>query len=565
MTTFSESLHLEEEAEGREEVEHVRPGLKRSRRAPGKSTKEAKRARLGPGIKEARKSAGAVSAVLIAQSRMISSARGPTVKKGRGVIDRYSGLQQQAHILEEGDTVWMCTLNQTNIDAERNNNKFYIIQVIEDDGGGRCWVWNRWGRVGQVGNSKLLEFRSVELAKQDFRKKFLEKTLNQWQHREHFVKHDGKYQLMDIDYGDDPDEDVQFNNENEQESELDPRVRKLMELVTDRQNMRQVMKDLKIDLKRMPLGKVSRRQLAAGYSELQKIERELRDLSEGLGGDRMKRIEAASSQFYTLIPHDVGYDRLPPIATHDLLERKQKMLEALSALEVTVRVLSGVEEDGHPLDIAYRRLGVQVMPLPKSSGEWKLVESVVESTHGPTHKGYKLEVADLFELQTDAKPSTDRSQSMLLWHGSRAANWAGILSKGLRIAPPEAPVTGYMFGKGVYFADCVSKSANYCHCSPGKNEGLVLLSEVDVGVPHDCFEAEAFTQPPPGCQSVRGVGRNTPSAFVKPEGPGGPQWPQGPLQEAKLEKASSLLYNEYVVYNVSQIRPRYVVRLRFNY
>ena len=46
---------------------------------------------------------------------------------------------------------------------------------------------------------------------------------------------------------------------------------------------------------------------------------------------------------------------------------------------------------------------------------------------------------------------------MLLWHGSRLTNWVGILSKGLRIAPPEAPVTGYMFGKGVYFADMVSQ------------------------------------------------------------------------------------------------------------
>ena len=33
---------------------------------------------------------------------------------------------------------------------------------------------------------------------------------------------------------------------------------------------------------------------------------------------------------------------------------------------------------------------------------------------------------------------------MLLWHGSRLTNWAGILTQGLRIAPPEAPVTGYM-------------------------------------------------------------------------------------------------------------------------
>jgi poly [ADP-ribose] polymerase len=36
--------------------------------------------------------------------------------------------------------------------------------------------------------------------------------------------------------------------------------------------------------------------------------------------------------------------------------------------------------------------------------------------------------------------------------------------QGLRIAPPEAPVTGYMFGKGVYFADSSSKSANYWYC-----------------------------------------------------------------------------------------------------
>ena len=29
----------------------------------------------------------------------------------------------------------------------------------------------------------------------------------------------------------------------------------------------------------------------------------------------------------------------------------------------------------------------------------------------------------------------------------RLTNWSGILGQGLRIAPPEAPVTGYMFGK----------------------------------------------------------------------------------------------------------------------
>lgn len=38
----------------------------------------------------------------------------------------------------------------------------------------------------------------------------------------------------------------------------------------------------------------------------------------------------------------------------------------------------------------------------------------------------------------------------LLWHGSRLTNWVGVLSQGLRIAPPEAPVTGYMVSAGMH-------------------------------------------------------------------------------------------------------------------
>lgn len=96
---------------------------------------------------------------------------------------------------------------------------------------------------------------------------------------------------------------------------------------------------------------------------------------------------------------------------------------------------------------------------------------------------------------------------MLLWHGSRLTNWTGILSQGysfclfvlvythefckrskcnlfhnkppgLRIAPPEAPATGYMFGKGVYFADMFSKSANYSYPSCAMTTGVLVLCEV---------------------------------------------------------------------------------------
>jgi hypothetical protein len=66
---------------------------------------------------------------------------------------------------------------------------------------------------------------------------------------------------------------------------------------------------------------------------------------------------------------------------------------------------------------------------------------------------------------------------MLLWHGSRLSNFVGILSQGLRIAPPEAPVSGYLFGKGIYLADMSEKSIHYCR-SFGSDTALILLIEV---------------------------------------------------------------------------------------
>lgn len=38
------------------------------------------------------------------------------------------------------------------------------------------------------------------------------------------------------------------------------------------------------------------------------------------------------------------------------------------------------------------------------------------------------------------RPFEELTNRKLLWHGSRVTNFAGILSQGLRIAPPEAPV-----------------------------------------------------------------------------------------------------------------------------
>jgi poly [ADP-ribose] polymerase 2/3/4 len=99
---------------------------------------------------------------------------------------------------------------------------------------------------------------------------------------------------------------------------------------------------------------------------------------------------------------------------------------------------------------------------------------------------------------------------MLLWHGSRLTNYVGILSEGLKIAPYEAPSTGYMFGKGIYFADIVSKSANYCLPKNNTN-GLMLLCEVALGETCEKYSADYNAHNlPVGKSSTKGVGRFAP-------------------------------------------------------
>ena len=47
-----------------------------------------------------------------------------------------------------------------------------------------------------------------------------------------------------------------------------------------------------------------------------------------------------------------------------------------------------------------------------------------------------------------------------------------------------------MFGKGVYFADMVSKSANYCYTNNQNNISCMLLCEVALGNMNEKFYAD---------------------------------------------------------------------------
>ncbi|OQV24615.1 putative Poly [ADP-ribose] polymerase 2 [Hypsibius exemplaris] len=127
---------------------------------------------------------------------------------------------------------------------------------------------------------------------------------------------------------------------------------------------------------------------------------------------------------------------------------------------------------------------------PKAS-DFCLIKKYLKLMHGPTHWGFNRKLLKMFSL-ADAGGSagtakrTTLGNRMPLRHGRRTANVAGVLCSGLRIAPLEALVSGYNYGKAVYFADASSKSASYCHAE--MTDGI--RCEVAFGQPNELLECD---------------------------------------------------------------------------
>ncbi|XP_024617108.1 poly [ADP-ribose] polymerase 2 isoform X2 [Neophocaena asiaeorientalis asiaeorientalis] len=491
--------------------------------------------------------------------------------KGKAPVDpECTAKVGKAHVYCEGNDVYDVMLNQTSL--QFNNNKYYLIQLLEDDAQRNFSVWMRWGRVGKMGQHSLAACSGdLNKAKEIFQKKFLDKTKNNWEDREKFEKVPGKYDMLQMDYTTNTQSEEETNKGEslksrlKPESQLDLRVQELMKLICNVQAMEEMMVEMKYDTKKAPLGKLTVAQIKAGYQSLKKIEDCIR------AGQHGRALVEACNEFYTRIPHDFGLRTPPLIRTEKELSDKVQLLEALGDIEIAIKLVrTELQSPEHPLDQHYRKLHCALHPLDHESYEFKVISQYLQSTHAPTHSDYTMTLLDVFEVEKEGEKEAfreDLHNRMLLWHGSRLSNWVGILSHGLRIAPPEAPITGYMFGKGIYFADMSSKSANYCFATRLKDTGLLLLSEVALGQCNELLganpEAEGLLQ---GKHSTKGLGKMAPSptcAITLNES----TVPLGPASDTGVlnPEGYTLNYNEFIVYNPNQVRMRYLLKVRFNF
>ncbi|WJX19916.1 Poly [ADP-ribose] polymerase 2 [Trifolium repens] len=98
---------------------------------------------------------------------------------------------------------------------------------------------------------------------------------------------------------------------------------------------------------------------------------------------------------------------------------------------------------GDPFYAHYQRLHCELVPVEFGTEEFSMIENYMKNTCAKKHSNYTVEIVQIFRASKEGEAERFRKFSntknrMLLWHGSRLTNWTGILSQGLRIAPPEA-------------------------------------------------------------------------------------------------------------------------------
>ncbi|NWW89275.1 PARP1 polymerase, partial [Rhynochetos jubatus] len=223
--------------------------------------------------------------------------------KGGAAVDPDSGLEDSAHVFEKGGKIFSATLGL--VDIVKGTNSYYKLQLLEDDRESRYWVFRSWGRVGTViGSNKLEQMPSKEDAVEHFLNLYEEKTGNSW-HSKNFTKYPKKFYPLEIDYGQDEEAVRKLTVGAGTKSKLAKPIQDLIKMIFDVESMKKAMVEFEIDLQKMPLGKLSKRQIQSAYSILNEVQQAVSD------NRSESQILDLSNRFYTLIPHDFGMKKPP--------------------------------------------------------------------------------------------------------------------------------------------------------------------------------------------------------------------------------------------------------------
>ncbi len=461
-------------------------------------------------------------------------------------------LNSIAHLKIHNNEILACVLNLSDISV--NANKFYIIQLLERHDNKAYFLFTRSGRVGYKGTEGVDCFIYESDAINAFKDLFKDKTGLSWEDRDNdAINFDSsKYQYIKMKFEEiESVTSIISKNKVSSKLDLDSKVHSLLDVLFNQELYTQTLKQYNVDAQRAPLGSISQTQINRAYKVLKKLENLINDKC-----NNNEEFITTTSEFYSIIPSYFGMSKAPVLNTMSLIENKVELLKILENLEVFKDMSKLTVHDDQ-----YLALNCQIKPV--TIEEASLLTSYFYNTQGKTHS-IKLKIKDMFAINRIEEEMRylkwkTLHNRQLLWHGSRLCNFVGILTKGLLLNPgAEIAKTGAMFGYGLYFANCATKSANYMGISSGE-PGIMILCEVALGtclkLHHSQHYSSSTLKAP--YTSVQGIGQYTPDEKGYTTQADGLIIPNGILIDQG--QPGSLLYDEFIVYDQSQVKIKYLI------
>ncbi|KAI7983448.1 Poly [ADP-ribose] polymerase 1 [Camellia lanceoleosa] len=205
------------------------------------------------------------------------------------------------------------------------------------------------------------------------------------------------------------------------------------------------MMEFEINMSEMPLEKLSK-----SFEALTEIHNLLNSNVHN-ASYKESLIVDASNLFFTVIP-----------SIHPHVIRDENDFKSKTGFDV---------HDKESLDEKYKKLHSDIAPLPHDSNDYRLIENYLQTTHAPTHTDWALELEEVFSLDREGEFDKFVPYQEKPWE----QNARGVL------------------GKGVYFADPVSKSTQNCFTDRNNPVGLMLLSEVALGEVYELKKATTMS------------------------------------------------------------------------
>lgn len=354
-------------------------------------------------------------------------------------------------------------------------------------------------------------------------------------------------------------------------SSLDPRVQELVSNLFNQSTLDSSLVDMGLDVRKIKM--IDQTSISKAFALLKEIESKLSPAPGQTEAAHKAELATLSTSFYALIPHAGSPS---PITSADAIKEKAQLLTTLTDIEIAQRLMreagnTSSELNMNPTDVKYRKLRTKITPLETYQQEYSIIQRMVENTQSADFP-YSIELEGIYEVEREGEverfaPYAKMPHHRLLWHGSRITNYIGILSQGLRIAPSEAPVTGYFLGKGIYFANMISVSAQYCRANKQSTTGYMLLSDVALGrsyqIAHGKFVGKDDLDDA-GFHSVKCAGTKSPDPAYDQIFMDGIVASLG--KEARsIVPISELVHDEIVIYSPDQAHIKYMLKVKFTF